>query len=133
MRSTHIKRHNTHSRIERHTGHENIVYTTQSRKGTGSTIGITYHGSIPYYIKCTNDHLWSIPLHGPKFHSSVIPRITMTVLPYFTTLLLHYPHTNPILTTGLFGRFLTAIQCTPILTKLFGCPLCSHLVLPDIN
>ena len=51
------------------------------RKGTRSPIGITYHGSIPYYIKCTNNYLWSIPLHRPELHSSVIPQITMAVLP----------------------------------------------------
>ena len=74
---------NTQHTLQNREAHKRQEYKLHDtiRKGTRSPIGITYHGSIPYYIKCTNNYLWSIPLHRPKLHSSVIPRITMAVLP----------------------------------------------------
>ena len=54
--NTYQETQHTFQNREAHRRQEHMLHGT-IRKGTKSTIGITYHGSIPYYIKCTNDHL----------------------------------------------------------------------------
>ena len=123
--STHVPRNTPQSQTVRHTGeNKRQLQRTARERQPDPQKGSHITGSHSSYVNVQSMvHPHSVP--NPDLRSS---RITSAVLPANTTLPLPSPCTTHTLGTRSFGYPYPATRCIP--TRSFGCPQCSHPVLP---